>query len=904
MKSAQSTSDSTHKLQNALFLIDASAFVFRAYYALQPLSSKGRPSHAVSGFASMLLKLIKDKQPEGCIVVFDSKKPSFRKEIYPDYKANRAVPPPDLSDQIVAIREMVRVSGLEQLQEEGVEADDLIASAVKKFKGQHKIVIVSSDKDLTQLIGDNVVLYDSFRDKIIDAAAVEEKWGVGPDQMRDLLSLMGDSSDNIPGLDGVGPKTASQLLKDYGSIDGLMQNQAKLSPKLREKVANGKETLDLSRRLVSLKEDLVISDKLLHQVKLPLSEALSEFLFSWDCQKILLQYGDLLQGRPEASQTVQIVSDVSKASLKLAESAEDLAHIEKSIQKAGRFVLDFETNSFNRQESKAVGYSVAWSSGEAWYVPWRHPGAKLPEAECRGLLARLLQLKDVSLIAHNLKFDLEVLKREGFGWAGAIEDTMLEGYLLHSDRRSFSLDNLSQEFLGERKGDLDSLLKDSEDFSTVSIEEAKDYAARDAHLTYLLHEKFLPEIEKNEKLSWLYHKVEAPLAEVLGSMESLGIKVSREQLSALSQELHKKLSAVEEEVYALAGEKFNINSPKQLQTILFDKLKLPATKKTKTGFSTDESVLQDLAADHPLPDKLLQFRSLNKLLSTYVDVLPDLVGSDGRIHTQYHQTGTATGRLSSSEPNLQNIPARTEEGMRIREAFIPEKGYLLMSADYSQVELRLFAHCSGDEAMIEAFCRGRDIHAETAKIIFGSDEKEFRSRAKAINFGIIYGISAFGLSQQLKISRSEAASFIESYFTQFPRLKAYMDDSVKRARDLGYTETLFGRKRPLPDIHSKNPSLRQFAERIAVNAPVQGTAADIMKAAMVRIFQRLRNEGLKSRMLLQVHDELVVEVLESERDQVQKMIVSEMEDLSKTPLDRLSVPLVVDSGFGQNWAKI
>jgi DNA polymerase-1 len=481
---------------------------------------------------------------------------------------------------------------------------------------------------------------------------------------------------------------------------------------------------------------------------------------------------------------------------------------------------------------------------------------------------------------------------------------MLEGYLLHSDRRSFSLDNLSQEFLGERKGDLDSLLKDSEDFSTVSIEEAKDYAARDAHLTYLLHEKFLPEIEKNEKLSWLYHKVEAPLAEVLGSMESLGIKVSRDQLSSLSQELHKKLSVVEGEIYSLAGEQFNINSPKQLQTILFEKLKLPATKKTKTGYSTDESVLQDLAADHPLPEKLLQFRSLNKLLSTYVDVLPELVGSDGRIHTQYHQTGTATGRLSSSEPNLQNIPARTEEGMRIREAFIPEKGYLLMSADYSQVELRLFAHCSGDEAMIEAFCRGRDIHAETAKIIFGSDEKEFRSRAKAINFGIIYGISAFGLSQQLKISRSEAASFIESYFTQFPRLKSYMDDSVKRARDLGYTETLFGRKRPLPDIHSKNPSLRQFAERIAVNAPVQGTAADIMKAAMVRIFQRLRNEGLKSRMLLQVHDELVVEVLESERERVQKMIVSEMEDLSKTPLNRLSVPLVVDSGFGQNWAKI
>jgi DNA polymerase-1 len=481
---------------------------------------------------------------------------------------------------------------------------------------------------------------------------------------------------------------------------------------------------------------------------------------------------------------------------------------------------------------------------------------------------------------------------------------MLLGYLLHSDRRSFSLDNLSQEFLGERKGDLGSLLKDSEDFSTVSLEEAKDYAARDAHLTYLLHEKFLPEIEKNEKLSWLYHNVEAPLAEVLGSMESLGIKVSRDQLASLSQELHKKLSAVEGEIYSLAGEQFNINSPKQLQTILFEKLKLSATKKTKTGYSTDESVLQDLAADHPLPEKLLQFRSLNKLLSTYVDVLPELVGSDGRIHTQYHQTGTATGRLSSSEPNLQNIPARTEEGMRIREAFIPEKGYLLMSADYSQVELRLFAHCSGDEAMIEAFCRGRDIHAETAKIIFGSDEKEFRSRAKAINFGIIYGISAFGLSQQLKISRSEAASFIESYFTQFPRLKAYMDDSVKRARDMGYTETLFGRKRPLPDIHSKNPSLRQFAERIAVNAPVQGTAADIMKAAMVRIFQRLRDEGLKSRMLLQVHDELVVEVLESECDQVQKMIVSEMEDLSKTPINSLSVPLVVDSGFGQNWAKI
>ncbi len=886
--------------ENSVYLIDASAFVFRAYYALAPLSSKGRPSHAVAGFASMLFKILKDKRPGSCVVVFDSKKPSFRKEIYKDYKANREVPPPDLSDQIKAVREMCEQAHLPTLQQEGIEADDLIASYVKTHKKRGPIVIVSSDKDLTQLVDKNVVMYDSFRERILGPEEVLEKYGVAPEKMLDFLSLTGDSSDNIPGIKGVGPKTAIQLL-EAASVEEMLKNPKKLPEKWREKIEAQRDALELSQRLVRLKDDIEISDDALKTFHGTFPQSLKNFLLDWDCTRLVDQYGDLMEGGAtrDAASTSAVRVDSSK--LSLATTKKDLEFIREELQKVDVCVLDFETDSFSRQTSRAVGYSLAWSDDQAWYVPLKHAGASV---DGRDLLAQILTFNNLKWVAHNWKFDSEVLKREGLPIPTNVADTMLEAYLLHADRRSFSLSNLAQEFVGEAKGDLEGLLGESQNFGDVPLDQAKDYAAQDARLTLKLHEQFFPDIQKSPEVKWLFQEVEVPLSRILGGMEQVGIKVNPKTLTKLSKELHEQLSLVEKKIYELAEGEFNINSPKQLQAILFEKLKLTPKKKTKTGFSTDESVLQELALEHPLPGHLVEFRGLSKLLSTYVDVLPGLVAQDGRIHTQYHQTGTATGRLSSSEPNLQNIPIRSEEGKKIRSAFVAEEGFELMSADYSQVELRLFAHMSGDQKLIGAFKAGRDIHAETAKIIFGSSDSEFRSRAKAINFGIIYGISAFGLSQQLKISRGEAAKFIESYFEQFPGIKTFMEDLVKRAQKDLQTVSLFGRRRPLPDIHSKNPTLRAFAERVAINAPVQGTAADIMKSAMVRIQARLHKTGCKSRLLLQVHDELVLEVASAEKENVQALVVEEMQDLSSTPVGNLSVPLIVDSGFGSNWAEL
>jgi DNA polymerase-1 len=886
--------------EHSVFVIDASAFVFRAYYALAPLSSKGRPSHAVSGFASMLLRLLREKAPRRVAIVFDSKSPSFRKEIDPQYKANREVPPPDLSGQIEAVRDLCQKAGFLCLQQEGIEADDLIASFVRyqtELTDHDPVVIVSSDKDLTQLVGDRVVMYDSFRDRVLGPEEVKEKYGVPPALMADFLSLTGDSSDNIPGVPGVGPKSAVQILSEGGSLDAILKDPSKLAEKWQKKIGENRDKLELSRRLVALRMDLEQARCIGHDLKFPLPSALKDFLNDWDCQRLIQQFENILS---EGN-----TPDPNAAKLSIATTTDDLQVILKALRSAEFCAIDCETNSFDRHSSRLVGYSLAWSADEAWYIPYRHPGSALSEKVLHEFTKEVFALPKIQWVAHNFKFDSEVFAREGFEFAvNRADDTLVEAHLLNAERRSLALGAVAQEVLGEQKGDLTALLGDSKDFGTIPLDKARDYAAQDAHLTWKLHQRFQAERAERQEIEWLYREVEMPLVFVIAAMERVGIKVDPDQLAALSKDFHAKLSRVEKEIYQLAEEEFNIQSPKQLQRILFEKLKLEPKKKTKTGFSTDESVLQDLALEHPLPELLLEYRGLAKLLSTYVDVFPGLIAADGRIHTQYHQMGTATGRLSSSEPNLQNIPTRSEDGRKIRTAFVPEKGFELMSADYSQVELRLFAHLSGDEQMVKAFRAGRDIHAETARLIFGADDSAHRSRAKAINFGIIYGISAFGLSQQLKISRSEAATFMEAYFAQFPKLKTYMEESVAKARELGWTQSLFGRRRPLSDIQSKNPALRQFAERIAINAPVQGTAADIMKAAMVRVARRLKQEKLKSRLLLQVHDELVLEVSASEKEQVKEIVVGEMEDLSQTPVKELSVPLIVDSGFGQSWAEL
>ncbi len=859
--------------------------------------------------------MLKEYQPRACIVVFDSKSPTFRKEIDPRYKANRPPPPEDISAQIEAVRKLCEAAEFPVLQSEGVEADDWIASFAHFWNSQKRVVIVSTDKDLTQLINENTVLYDAYKDKIIAEPEVKEKWGVRPDQMGDLLSLTGDSSDNIPGVAGVGPKTAATLINDFGSIDEILKNTQKLSPKLREKIEKSLDDLKLSQRLVALKDDLDVGAIPVTPLTFPLKPALKDFLVDWDCKRVLDNYGDLFLDRPaESAQPAKaepaevaagpVAVQPGNSSLELVKNAERLAEIESAIRGAGLVVIDVETDSFRRFESKIVGVALAYSSDRAFYLPWRHHQSEPSSEDVFQFLKRILQDPQISKIAHNLKFDAQVLSREGLLMTGTLEDTMIEGYLLHADHRSFSLDALSQVILGETKGDLEALLKGSSNFADIPLEQAVVYSGNDAHLTFKLHQQFRPKILQNSQFEWLYRELEMPFVAVITEMERVGISVDVNRLKELSKMFHSKMDKIQHDIFELAGEKFNIQSPKQLQKILFEKLKLQPTKKTKTGFSTDESVLQDLSVEHPLPAQILEFRGLSKLTSTYVDVLPDLIDSNGRIHTHYHQTGTVTGRLSSSDPNLQNIPARSEDGLMIRSAFVAPSGCVLMSADYSQVELRIFAHMSGDENLIAAFRSGRDIHSETARVVFGTSDREYRERAKAINYGIVYGISAFGLSKQLKIGVKDASQFMEAYFSSFPKLKDFMKGLVDATKRNGYTETLFGRRRPMPDINSQNAVLRQMSERMSMNAPVQGTAADIMKSAMVRIAQRLQVENFETRMLLQVHDELVLEVPTGEIPAVQTLVSEEMSDLSNTPLQSILVPLVVDISIGSNWAEL
>jgi DNA polymerase-1 len=889
-----------------VYVIDASAFVFRAYYALAPLSSKGRPSHAVSGFASMLLKILKEKQPEHCVVVFDSKSPTFRKKMYPQYKANREVPPPDLSGQIMAVMELVKAAGLPILQEEGFEADDWIASFTRQMSDHHEVIIVSSDKDLAQLVGPRVKLWDSFRDRVMGEKEVEEKWGVTAEQMRDYQALVGDSSDNIPGLPGVGPKTAQQLLVEHKSLAGILAAKEQLKPKLREKIEEHKEILEMSYQLVGLKEDLALPMKALLPVPKPLPPALKEFLKDWEISRALAQFADAFgSASTEVSETHVLESASTSYSAKLLNTKTDLSDYLEKVKSADFLVFDVETNSFNKDEASLVGVAFCCDLKEAVYLAYRHGESELSLEEKKEFLRQVFGSAK-GLVAHNAKYDWKMIQREGIEMPPIGDDTMIQAHLLFADRRSFSLDALAKDFLNEEKRDLQALLgKGNEDFSTIEVDKALDYAAHDAWLTARLFEKFQPELKKNEPLLWLYQNIEMPLVPILARMEDFGVLMDLQKLSTLSVDFHQRIEKSLAKIYEVAGREFNVASPKQLQQILFEELKLPAQKKTKTGYSTDESVLLELSLKHELPKLIIELRKISKLTSTYVDKFPELIAkSDHRLHTSYHQTGTATGRLSSSEPNLQNIPIRSEEGIKIREAFIPEPGFLFVSADYSQVELRLMAHFSEDEKMIEAFQRGRDIHSETAKIIFGSDEKEYRSRAKAINFGIIYGISAFGLAQQLGIERSEAKSFIEAYFKQFPKVKSYMDTMVERGRENAYTETLFGRRRPLPDIHSKNPGLRQMAERIAINAPLQGTAADIMKWAMVRVGKALAETQSKARLLLQVHDELILEVPEKEVAAIKALLPEAMGSLEKTPVKSLRVPLEVDVSEGSTWATL
>ncbi len=885
-------------VEEALFAIDGSSFIFRAYYAIKGHLSnrKGLPTKAIFGFTQMLMKLLREMDPKYAVICFDAKGPTFRHEIYTDYKANRPPMPDDLAVQLPYIREVAEAFGMPQLEIEGFEADDLIATLATKLG--HPVVIVGGDKDLFPLISSRVVMWDPMKDEVIDEETIKERFGLPPEKLLDVRALAGDSIDNIPGVPGIGEKTALKLIREFGSLEAVLENAAKIPQKrLRERLLQYADQARLSRELVKLNTEAPVPLELdFYRRREPDIARLRELFRELDFKKLLKE---LPAEKTISYEDYEIIRDQKglKALLEEARQKEIL-------------VVDLESDTTDPMRGKIVGLSLCFSPPKAYYLPFGHQGLDAGQQlspEDLKLLATVLSADRPRKVGHNIKYDLILLKRHGLDLKGLEGDTMVASYLLDPTRRQHGLDELAEEILGHQMisyKEVTAKLKKGESFAFVPLEKAAEYACEDAHVTYLLYEHFWPRL-KEESLWPLFETIERPLIEVLARMEMAGIRIDIPYLQELSRDMAARLRELEEKIFRLAGERFNLNSSQQLGFILFEKLKLPKVKKTpkRTAYSTDTEVLEELSLHHELPRLVLAYRTLAKLKSTYVDALPRLVNPEtGRLHTSFNQTVTATGRLSSSEPNLQNIPVRGEDGIKIRRAFIPEEGFVFLSADYSQIDLRVLAHYSEDQTLIEAFQRGEDIHRRTAAEIFGLPPEmvtpEMRRMAKTINFGIVYGMSPYGLAKELKIGRREAKAFIERYFERYPGVKAYMERIVAEAREKGYVETLFGRKRPLPDIKSPNRVAREFAERTAINTPIQGTAADIIKLAMIQIDEALRQRESRSRMLLQVHDELLFEVPPEELEEIQALVREKMEGVVT-----LKVPLKVNLAVGRNWAE-
>ncbi|AEH45575.1 DNA polymerase I [Thermodesulfatator indicus DSM 15286] len=884
--------------KDPIFVIDGSSFVYRAYYAIRGHLSnrKGLPTKAVFGFTQMLLKLLREMNPEYVVVCFDAKGPTFRHEMYKEYKANRPPMPDDLSVQIPYIKEVTRAFGVPILEIEGFEADDLIAAIATRM--ERPIVIVGGDKDLFPLISEKVVMWDPMKDELIDESWIKKRFGIEPKKLLDVRALAGDSIDNVPGVPGIGEKTALRLIKEYGSLEEVLNHAEEIKQKrLRENLIKHAGDALISKKLVELEAKAPIPLEPDFYRKRPLNALKLRELF------LELEFKKLLKELP-ATKTL------SYDQYELVLDPDKVKEIVEKAKGAEVVAIDLESDTKDPMRGKIVGVSLCFNPPKAYYFPFRHEGLEAQKQlpwEAFTHLASLIEDPSVKKIGHNIKYDLIILARYGVTLKGLEGDTMLASYLLDPTRRTHGLDELAEEVLGHTMISYKEVTKElakGESFARVPLEKAKVYACEDAHVTYLLYQYFWPKL-KEESLWKVFTEIDRPLIEVLAHMEMVGIKIDTAYLRGLSREMAEKLKELEEKIYTLAGEKFNINSSKQLGQILFEKLKLPTVKKTpkKTAYSTDNEVLEELSAVHELPRLILEYRTLAKLKSTYVDALPKMVNPEtGRLHTSFNQTVTATGRLSSSDPNLQNIPVRGEEGLKIRQAFVPEEGFLFLSADYSQIDLRVLAHYSGDETLIKAFWQGEDIHRRTAAEIFGIPPEEvtpeMRRMAKTINFGIVYGMSPYGLAKELKIGRREAKAFIERYFERYPGVKRYMEQIVAEAREKGYVETLFGRKRPLPDINSPNRTAREFAERTAINTPIQGTAADIIKLAMIKIHRIFKEKGFGTRMLLQVHDELLFEVPEKEIEEIQPIVRQIMEGVVE-----LKVPLKVNLAIGKNWAE-
>lgn len=891
-------------------LVDGSSYLFRAFHGLPPLTNReGQPTGALHGVIKMLAKLYEDYQPVYFAVVFDAKGKTFRHEMFPAYKANRPPMPDDLRVQIEPLHELIRALGFPLIMESGVEADDVIGTlAARALAQNYQVLISSGDKDMAQLLSHaDISLIDTMKNEATTAADVAQRFKVdalNANQVVDFLALVGDTADNIPGVDKVGPKTAAKWLKEYGSVENIIHNASKIGGKIGDNLRQGIEQLCLSYRLATIDCDVNIATDIADlALYSPNPTKIEQLCNQFDLNAIKQKYLNPMKEQSPAPSPMQ----ATEQNYQIIDNMPDLQKLIDKFSRLPHFALDTETTALNYMQAQLVGISLAHQAGEAYYLPLRHQLTQnLPYQESLAALKPLLENPAVGKIGQHIKYDRHILAKEGIELAGNIDDTMLMSYCHNSTATRHNMDDLAHYYLNYQTTSFETLAgKGAKQltFDQIDIERAAHYACEDADITLRLYEHFSRQLAQNDSLAALYQTIEAPLSAVLYRMEARGVKIDSKRLVQQSAEIEIQLKDLESRAYDLAGSEFNLGSPKQLQEILFERLGLPVVEKTPKGQpSTNESTLEILAQEHhaALPKIILEHRSLAKLKSTYTDKLPELIQAHtGRIHTSYHQAVTSTGRLSSSDPNLQNIPVRSAEGRRIRQAFIAESGYYLLAADYSQIELRIMAHLSGDEGLIQAFKEGKDIHAATAAEIFGGDpehiDREHRRNAKAINFGLIYGMSAFGLARQLGISRQEAAGYIDTYFARYPKVRDYMDNARSAARQQGYAETLLGRRLYIPDINSKNQQRRNAAERLAINAPMQGSAADIIKLSMLAIDREL-GDNPDCRLIMQVHDELVFEVWQEAAPQYSDIIRRHMENAHA-----LSVPLIVDIGIGSNW---
>lgn len=917
--------------QHPLVLIDASGWLFRAYHALPPLSNaRGEPTGAIFGMVNMLKRLQKDYAPEHIAVVFDAPGKTFREAIYAEYKANRDATPPDLLHQWPIIVDMVNAMGLPTLSVSGVEADDVIGTLAKIGEAAgHEVLIVTSDKDMAQLVNDRVKLVDTMKNRVMDPAGVVEKFGVPPERIVDYLALIGDTSDNIPGVPSVGPKTAAKWLNEYGSLDAIIARADEIKGKVGEKLRDAIPQIPMSHDLATIRCNVELPLTLEQLVPGPADKAkLAAIYKASGFHRVLEELGPIDGVAETQPTTVSVPAEAddtrvdrrtddvpapaapsakTQAIAVLDEAA--LADMLAKLEAAELICVDTETDALDAMQSGLVGLAFATEAGHGWYVPLTHDYLGAPKQLDRtAVLARVKPLLEDPArpkLGQHIKYDLNVLARHGVNVRGVAFDTMLESYVLDAAGNRHDMDTLAEKYLNHKTisfSDVAGKGKGQLTFNQVAIDQATQYSAEDADITLRLHEALFPKLAAEPALRSVFETLEMPLVPVLAGMEFAGVKVDTALLARISTELAKRMDEIQAECFAAAGGEFNLGSPKQLQVILFDQLKLRVVSKTPKGDpSTAENVLEELADEHPLPRLILEWRGMSKLKSTYADNLPKQVNPQtGRIHTSYHQAVAQTGRLSSNDPNLQNIPVRTADGRRIRQAFIAEPGNALLSIDYSQIELRLMAHFSEDERLQDAFRRGLDIHLATAAEVFGQPldqvSAESRRAAKAINFGLIYGMSAFGLAKQLGIGRNDAQDYIDRFFARYPGVKRFMETTKEQARASGYVETLFGRRLYLPDILNRNAAQRQYAERTAINAPLQGTAADLIKRAMIDVAAWLPIHAPDLRMILQVHDELVFEGPTARLETLASTIAGLM-----CRAATLAVPLVADFGIGPNW---